>query len=138
MPDEDNKTAVQPDAVWAMLSRWISPADAILERIAIYTFHSLIAENWRRGRLWLAGDSAHQSPPFMGQGMCAGIRDVANLAWKLARSVKGFAHDSLLDSYQSERLPNVRDYVSTAVRLGGLINTSNAKEALRTAMQTLH
>lgn len=121
----------QPEQIWPLLSRWIGPGEADIERIATYTFHSLIAERWRVGRLWIAGDAAHQSPPFMGQGMCAGIRDVANLAWKLALWVRGHADERVLDSYQSERLPNVRKYVSTAIRLGGLINASDPEAALR-------
>jgi 3-(3-hydroxy-phenyl)propionate hydroxylase len=69
----------------------------------------------------------------MGQGMCAGIRDVANLAWKLAIAARADAADTLLDSYQSERHPNAREYIITAVRLGGLINTSGSKAALQAA-----
>ena len=76
-----------------------------------------------RGRLFLAGDACHQTPPFMGQGMCAGTRDVANLYWKLALvcqgKVEGAAAERLLDSYESERKPNAREYIKTAVRLGG-------------------
>ncbi len=78
----------------------------------------------------IAGDAAHQTPPFLGQGLCAGIRDASNLAWKLAAWLRG-APDGLLDTYQSERHPHARAYVKTAVRLGGLINTSGTKEALR-------
>ena len=123
----------QPEQVWPMLSRWITSDDAEIERIATYTFHSLVARRWRLGRLWIAGDAAHQTPPFMGQGMCAGIRDVANLAWKLARAVRGHADEAMLASYQSERLPNVSEYITTAVRLGGLINASDPKTALHMA-----
>jgi 3-(3-hydroxy-phenyl)propionate hydroxylase len=72
----------------------------------------------------------------MGQGMCAGIRDVANLAWKLAASTRGCADESVLDSYQSERAPNVRKYVTMAVQLGGLINSSDPESALRMARRT--
>ncbi|KRB82217.1 3-(3-hydroxyphenyl)propionate hydroxylase [Sphingomonas sp. Root710] len=132
-PEDDERTVTAPDRIWSRLARWITPADAELERVATYTFHSLVAKQWRRGRLWIAGDSAHQTPPFMGQGMCAGIRDVANLAWKLALAVRGQADEALLDSYQSERQPNVRDYITTAVRLGGLINASDPEAALRLA-----
>jgi 3-(3-hydroxy-phenyl)propionate hydroxylase len=133
LPGERDRAITQPEQIWPLLSRWITPHDAEVERIATYHFHSLVAKRWRLGRLWIAGDAAHQSPPFMGQGMCAGIRDVANLAWKLTLSVRGHADESLLDSYQSERLPNVRKYVTTAVRLGGLINATNPEAALRMA-----
>jgi 3-(3-hydroxy-phenyl)propionate hydroxylase len=75
--------------------------------------------------LFLAGDSAHQTPPFLGQGMCAGIRDAANLAWKLAAVVRETASEDLLDSYESERLPHVREFIDTAMRLGAIIQTTD-------------
>ncbi len=111
-----------PTDPWPLLSRWITPEDATLERAAIYTFRSAVARKWREGRLLIAGDAAHLTPPFMGQGMCAGIRDVANLGWKLVEVLRG-ADPALLDTYQAERAPHARAYIETAVRLGGLINT---------------
>ena len=124
--------------MWELLSGWLSPEEAELERAAVYVFHSLVAEDWRKGRLILAGDACHQTPPFMGQGMCAGARDVANLYWKLALIVQGKvageAGERLLDTYESERKPNAREYIQTAVRLGGLINTCGTEAALRAAL----
>ena len=111
-----------PTNPWPLLARWITPEDATLERAAIYTFRSAVARQWRNARLLIAGDAAHLTPPFMGQGMCAGIRDVANLGWKLAAVLRG-ADASLLDTYQAERASHARAYIETAVRLGGLINT---------------
>jgi 3-(3-hydroxy-phenyl)propionate hydroxylase len=128
--DEDSQVMTTPPRVWGLLQKWITPEDAELERAAVYTFHSVIAERWRAGRLLLAGDSAHQTPPFLGQGMCAGIRDVANLAWKLARVVKSQDNDALLDSYQSERAPHVQEYIELAIRLGGVINTKATEVGL--------
>lgn len=137
-PDEDSNEISQPDRVWDLLSDWITPDDATLERTAVYVFHSLVADDWRKGRLLLAGDACHQTPPFMGQGMCAGTRDVANLYWKLALicqgKVAGSDADRLLDSYESERKPNAREYIQTAVRLGGLVNTAGTEDALRAAL----
>ena len=130
LPDEDPTAMVAPGTVWRLLERWLTPEDAELERAVCYTFHSAIAERWRSGRLLIAGDSAHQTPPFLGQGMCAGVRDAANLAWKLARVLRGQADDALLDTYESERSPHVRAYIELAVRLGGLINTKAAEAAL--------
>lgn len=130
LPHESSQEIVTPAAVWGLLAPWLTPDEAELERAAVYTFHSLIAERWRRGRLLLAGDAAHQTPPFMGQGMCAGIRDAANLGWKLALAVRG---TDLLDSYQSERHSNARAYITTAVRLGGLINACDPQAALTAA-----
>jgi 3-(3-hydroxy-phenyl)propionate hydroxylase len=135
LPDEDCTRITTAPEVWRLLADWITPEEAELERTAVYTFHSLIAECWRRGRLLLAGDAAHQTPPFMGQGMCAGIRDAANLGWKLVLALRGYGGEELLDSYQRERHPNVREYIMTAVRLGGLINTCGSEAALRAAMR---
>ena len=130
LPDEDSNDVAQPAKVWELLSRWVTPEDAELERAAVYTFHSVIAQQWRNGRLLLAGDSAHQTPPFLGQGMCAGIRDAANLAWKLASVIGGGADAGLLDTYQSERQPHVREFIELAIRLGGVINTKAIEAGL--------
>lgn len=128
--DEDSQMITTPPLVWDLLKKWITPEEAELERAAVYTFHSVIAEHWRAGRLLLAGDSAHQTPPFLGQGMCAGIRDAANLAWKLARIVADHDDDMLLDSYQSERAPHVQEYIELAIKLGGVINTKAIEAGL--------
>ena len=135
-PGELESPITGHEQIWPLLERWINPDDAEIKRVAPYTFHSLIAQRWRLGRLWIAGDAAHQTPPFMGQGMCAGIRDAANLAWKLVLAVRGHPDEAVLDSYQSERLPNVQKYIETAVRLGGLINASDPQSALQTAIST--
>jgi 3-(3-hydroxy-phenyl)propionate hydroxylase len=131
LPGEDATEMARAENVWRLLSRWVRPDEAVLERPATYTFHSVVARGWRQGRLLIAGDAAHQTPPFMGQGMCAGIRDAANLAWKLADVVDGVADDALLDSYESERSPHVREFIETAVRLGGLIQTTDPEAARR-------
>ena len=133
-PEEDATAAVEPARVWQLLSPWITPEDADIERAAVYTFHSAIAKQWRSGRLLLAGDSAHQTPPFLGQGMCAGIRDAANLAWKLAAVLKGSSAPDLLETYQSERAPHVREFIELAIRLGGLINTKAIEAGLATGV----
>ena len=112
-----------PIRVWDLLSRWITPQDAELERSAVYTFRSALASKWRKGRILIAGDAAHLTPPFMGQGMCAGIRDASNLAWKLALTIRGDANCSLLDTYQAERSSHARAYITTAINLGKLINS---------------
>lgn len=130
LQDEDSHEIAQPAKVWELLSRWVTPDDAEIERAAVYTFHSVIAQQWRNGRLLLAGDSAHQTPPFLGQGMCAGIRDAANLAWKLDAVIRGDATADLLDTYQSERLPHVREFIELAIRLGGVINTKAMEAGL--------
>lgn len=132
---EDADEMCKPDTVWRLLERWIGPSDAEIERAAVYRFQSIIADQWRAGRLLIAGDAAHRTPPFMGQGMCAGIRDTVNLGWKLAAVVRGEASDTMLDSYGSERIPHVRSYIDTAIRLGRLINASESREALDAAFR---
>lgn len=127
---EDAHVMTMPEHIWPLLRRWVGPEDGAIERAAVYTFHSVVAEHWRAGRMLLAGDSAHQTPPFLGQGMCAGIRDASNLAWKLSDVVSGRSSDSLLHSYASERSPHVREYIERAIRLGGIINTKHANQTL--------
>jgi 3-(3-hydroxy-phenyl)propionate hydroxylase len=129
MPGDDPAEMVQPERVAALLSRWLQPRQATIERAVIYTFHSVIAQGWRRGPLLLAGDAAHQTPPFLGQGMCAGIRDVANLAWKLEAIHTGRADEGLLDSYESERAPHVHAFIDLAVKIGAIIQTTDPEAA---------
>lgn len=104
-----------------LLGDWIKPDQGKLIRHALYTFRSLLADKWREGRIILAGDAAHLMPPFMGQGMCAGLRDAWNLAWKLDRVLRGTADEKLLETYQLERLPHVSDVIDISVFLGSII-----------------
>ena len=129
MPGDDPEQLVQPETLWQLVSKWITPEQADIERAVIYTFHSVIAETWRKGRVFLAGDSAHQTPPFLGQGMCAAIRDASNLAWKLEAVLRGRAQDALLDSYGSERAPHVHAFIDLAVKLGDIIQTTDPNAA---------
>jgi 2-polyprenyl-6-methoxyphenol hydroxylase-like FAD-dependent oxidoreductase len=130
LPGETVEEAVAPANVWRRVSRWVTPDDLELIRSVSYTFQSLIAERWRDGRVFLVGDAAHQMPPFLGQGMCSGIRDAANLAWKLDLVLKGQAAEALLDSYMSEREPHVRAITLKAIELGK-IQTMRDPEAAR-------
>ena len=125
LPGDDREALVRPESLWRLVAPWLRPDQARLERAAVYTFHSVIAEGWRRGRLLLAGDACHQTPPFLGQGMCAGIRDAANLAWKLEAVLARAAPEALLDTYESERAPHVRALIELAVRLGNIIQTTD-------------
>jgi 3-(3-hydroxy-phenyl)propionate hydroxylase len=129
MPGDAPEQMTREETVWRLLAPWLKPGDARIERGALYTFHSLVASRWRDRRLLIAGDAAHQTPPFLGQGMCAGIRDAANLAWKVARVARGVAPDTLLDTYQTEREAHVRVFIDTAVRLGGIIQTTDPQVA---------
>jgi len=111
-----------PEAsLWPLLARWIRPGEAELWRAAAYRFHGLVASRWRAGRILLAGDAAHMTPPFMAQGMVQGLRDAANLAWKLAQVQRHGAPDTLLDTYQAERKPHVEATTRAAIGLGRVI-----------------
>jgi 3-(3-hydroxy-phenyl)propionate hydroxylase len=118
---EDPRAMEKPEAVWRLLSRWIGPEHGELWRSASYRFHALVAERWRAGRVFIAGDAAHQQPPFLGQGLCQGIRDVANLSWKLAARLRGEAGEALLDTYGAERGGHVRALTATIKGIGRLI-----------------
>jgi 3-(3-hydroxy-phenyl)propionate hydroxylase len=124
-PGEDARQAATPEATWKLLSRWLTPEDGELWRQSSYRFHALVAERWREGRVFLAGDAAHMQPPFLGQGMCQGVRDVTNLAWKLVSvlrgDVRGATADALLDSYGIERKAHVRELTSRIKGVGAVI-----------------
>ena len=121
LPGESREDMGNWDAIWPLLERW-GGRDALEPiRLAVYRFHALIASRWRVGRILMAGDAAHQTPPFMGQGLCSGLRDAANLAWKLHRVLAGTSSDALLDSYEQERAPHVRHVVQTSVAMGRVV-----------------
>lgn len=121
LPGEVPEEMVNEETVWRLLSRWLKPSDGQLWRAATYVFHALVASDWDKGRALVAGDAAHMTPPFMAQGMCQGIRDAANLAWKLRLVLNGVADDVLLDSYQQERKPHVTATTERAKALGRVI-----------------
>ena len=115
---EDFDVERDPEKVWARTTRWLSRDDAELIRVATYTFRSLVTDRWRVGRVLLAGDAAHQMPPFLGQGMCSGIRDAQNIAFKLDAVLRGRLADDVLDTYQQEREPHVRAVIEKGIELG--------------------
>ena len=120
---EDADSLAAPSSIRALVHPWIDAGEASADdfeiiRHAEYTFRARIADRWRRGRVFLLGDAAHLTPPFIGQGLCAGLRDAYNLAWKLARVLGDGADEALLDSYQSEREPHARHMIRLAVATG--------------------
>jgi 3-(3-hydroxy-phenyl)propionate hydroxylase len=124
-PGEDPAQAATDEGTWQLLSRWLTPDDGELWRQSSYRFHALVARHWRAGRVFVAGDAAHMQPPFLGQGMCQGVRDVVNLAWKLAAVIKGevqgTAAQALLDSYGDERGAHVRELTGRLKAAGAII-----------------
>ena len=116
------KTILSEKYIWNFLKPWLKKSEAYIERKTIYTFESAISRKWKKGRIFIAGDAAHLMPPFMGQGMCAGIRDVSNLAWKIAKCLRKKHDDKFLNTYQSERFSNVKEYIETTVRMGEFVN----------------
>ena len=126
-PGEDADAALADAFINPLVAAW-DVGEFEIERRAVYRFHGLVANRWREGRVLLAGDAAHQMPPFAGQGLCSGLRDAANLAWKLAAVLDG-ADETLLDTYQTEREPHVRDYIELAIRMGRLVCTLDPQAA---------
>jgi 3-(3-hydroxy-phenyl)propionate hydroxylase len=129
LPGETAEQMQDPAAVSALLEGLVGDGDVTVERAAVYTFHGLLAREWRRGRVLLAGDAAHQMPPFLGQGMCSGFRDATNLAWKLEHVLRHDAPDTLLDTYQHERSPHVRAIVERAIDYGALVAIIDPQQA---------
>ena len=130
LPGESIDDLDEEATAWRLLQPWdITPANATLERHAVYRFEARWVDTWRRGRLLIAGDAAHQMPPFAGQGMCSGIRDAVNLAWKLDLVLSGRAPEGLLDTYPSERIPHVRAVIDFSMGLGRVICVADPEEA---------
>jgi flavoprotein hydroxylase len=127
----DDAALLDTDAgTWELLRPWgFSPSNSELTRHARYTFRGRWATQWREGRILLAGDAAHQMPPFLGQGLNSGIRDATNLAWRLALVAKGSASADLLDDYVAERRDQAETIVRESVRMGGIICTTDPDEA---------
>jgi 3-(3-hydroxy-phenyl)propionate hydroxylase len=128
---ESKEDILRPEKTRALLASWIDPSRLEIIRTAVYTFHALVAQQWRRERLFLLGDAAHQMPPFLGQGMCAGIRDAYNLCWKLALVLRGQAQPALLDSYQQEREQLTRLIIILATLTGKIIQAQQPLAWLR-------
>ena len=129
LPGETPEEVTSDEAIDAMIAPFADPESLTVERRAVYHFHALFAERWREGHVILAGDAAHQMPPFMGQGLCSGTRDAANLGWKLAAVIKDEANEALLDSFQSEREPHVRAITEMAVAMGRIVCTQDPEMA---------
>jgi 2-polyprenyl-6-methoxyphenol hydroxylase-like FAD-dependent oxidoreductase len=132
LPHETIEELNTVETAWERMAAWgLTPENSVLERHAVYTFRAMWAqpEQWRKGRVLIAGDAAHLTPPFAGQGMCAGIRDAQNISWKLDTVLSGRASDELLDSYGPERSNNMQYWINFAVGLGEVICVLDAEVA---------
>jgi len=137
-PGETREEMVEPGRVWQLLEGWITPDDAELIRAVVYRFHATVADSMRSGRIFIAGDAAHQMPPFLGQGLCSGIRDAANLAWKLRLVDDGLAVDTFLDTYSEERRPHAAGVVAHAVDTGRLIDELSGRAPATTGLDAAY
>lgn len=132
LPGETNEELSTVERMWELLEpHGVTPENATLTRNIVYTFQASTTDKWRSGRMLLAGDSAHQMPPFAGQGMCSGIRDAANLAWKLDLVLGGVAGERLLDTYQAERGKQVRHTIDMSVEVGKIVSELDVEAAKR-------
>lgn len=138
-PGETREQMERPEVVRQLLAPWARTEDIHIERVAVYRFHARVADRFSQGRVFLVGDAAHITPPFAGQGLVAGLRDVANLSWKLAWAAHGRAGERILDSYDTERRPHAKAIINLALFMGRLVMPSNRVAAFVThgLMRTL-
>lgn len=130
-PDTQHDGTLDRDLAYRNLREvyGIGEEDVDVYRQAVYPFEGKLAERWRVGRAFLAGDAAHVMTPFLGQGGCSGLRDAINLAWKLDLVLRGLVPDRLLDTYESERKPHVRFCIDASDRIGALAFIEDPEEA---------
>lgn len=129
-PGETREQMERPEQLAALMAPWVRPDELTIERQAVYRFHARCCNRFQNGRVFLAGDAAHITPPFVGQGLVAGLRDAANLAWKLAWVTQGKASPAILDSYDDERRPHARQMIELAKLMGRLVMPRSTGSAL--------
>lgn len=130
LPGEDPAAYLDQSRVIERLAPFVDTTALKFWRSAVYEFHARVSDTWRDKRVILAGDAAHQMPPFLGQGLCSGIRDAVNLWWKLARVLRGSSPDSLLNSYETERKPHIRELTEITKDLGRIVGETEEQAAL--------
>ncbi|HEV2357083.1 MAG TPA: bifunctional 3-(3-hydroxy-phenyl)propionate/3-hydroxycinnamic acid hydroxylase [bacterium] len=129
LPDERDDDLLRPPAIRRLLAAHGTDPESVIRRAVVYRFHARVAARWAAGRALLAGDAAHLSPPFAGQGMNSGLRDAHNLAWKIAAVVQGQMGPGLLESYEAERRPHVWEMIRLALRMGRVMAPRSRAEA---------
>lgn len=128
-PGETRDDMERPEKLAALLAPWACAEDLSIERHAVYRFHARCCRHFQKERVFLVGDAAHITPPFVGQGLVAGLRDAANLSWKLAWVIRGRASPAILNSYDSERQPHAKQMINLAKFMGHLIMPRNHAQA---------
>lgn len=131
-PSESEENILSDESIAALLKNHHAAPESRLVRKTIYHFHARIADCWGRGRVYLAGDAAHLMPPFAGQGMNSGLRDAANLAWKLAAVIRGEIAPGLLATYEQERRHHVGEMIRLAVRMGKIMGPRSSGHGFAT------
>ena len=129
-PGEADGLAKQDDFIRGLLAAVGPDRHQAFRRVRVYTFHARIAERWRQGRVFLAGDAAHLTPPFAGQGLNSGLRDAHNLAWKLAEALGQDYPEYLLASYETERKPHAWSLIRLALRMGGVMMPTSSVQGM--------
>jgi 3-(3-hydroxy-phenyl)propionate hydroxylase len=122
-----------PNLDFALIERLLEPHRTIrpeqVQRAVVYRFNAVNADEWRRGNIFLMGDAAHMMPPFAGQGLNSGIRDAANLCWKIAGVLDGTLEERVLSTYEAERRPHVDSTIHISERLGRVVMTTSKRLA---------
>ena len=121
LPNEQPSDFEDTERVWALLEPWYRPEDGPLTRSTVYEFRSMVADEMRKGRVLIVGDAAHLTPPFLGQGLCSGLRDAANAAWKLDLVLRGVADERLLSTIEAERQLQNETVIRLAIELGKVL-----------------
>ncbi|CAM4279329.1 bifunctional 3-(3-hydroxy-phenyl)propionate/3-hydroxycinnamic acid hydroxylase [Acinetobacter pragensis] len=128
--NETREEMENPEKIQALLQPWMSGQDIEIERQAVYRFHARCCERFQKGRVFLVGDAAHITPPFVGQGLVAGLRDIANLGWKLKFALKAENAKEILDSYDAERRPHAAKMIQLAKGMGLMVMPKNKIKAI--------
>ena len=130
LTEDDDKDQFESDeTVRRLMSRYVNPDEVVVLRKLVYTFNAVVAERWREGRVLLAGDAAHMTPQFIGQGMNAGIRDADNLSWKLEAVLRHGADQAILDTYETERRPHAQAMIALSVFNKSLVSIKDPVRA---------